>query len=374
MTYYQTEPQFNHRQGECLGVLMLNLGTPEAPAAPALKTYLREFLWDRRIVDLPRPLWWLILNGIILNTRPKKSAAAYQKIWTDQGSPLYTGSLALVNKVQAGCSNHYPFPVRVELAMRYGQPGVAQALQRLKQGGARHLLILPMYPQYSSTTTASTFDAVVDELKRWRWIPELRFINQYHDHPLYIKALADSIISSRGRADVPEKLLFSFHGMPQRYFLAGDPYFCQCHKTARLVAEHLGLAEEQWQVSFQSLFGKEEWLQPYTAPLVEQWGRRGTGRLEVICPGFSVDCLETLEEIDQELRRTYLDAGGRAFDYVPALNDLDSHVQLMMALIDEHIRAWGCARQDYPGYDVSQLQARQQRMESLRSQQGAGDD
>lgn len=374
MSYFKNEPEYKHKQGECLGVLMLNLGTPDAPTPSALKKYLREFLWDRRIVDLSRPLWWLILNGIILNTRPKKSAAAYRQVWTDQGSPLYTGSRALANKVQAACRKKFSFPLRVELAMRYGNPGVEQALRRLKEGGARHVLVLPLYPQYSSTTTASTFDAIVDELKRWRWIPELRFINQYHDHPLYIEALAGSIRRSRTGRGEPERLLFSFHGMPERYFTSGDPYYCQCQKTARLVAEKLGLAERQWAVSFQSLFGKEEWLKPYTEPLVKQWANHSVGSVDVICPGFSIDCLETLEEIDQELRQTFLEAGGREFHYIDALNDDDAHAQLMLALIDTHIQGWACARDDYPGYDVASLQGRQQRMEALQASREQADD
>lgn len=364
MGIFYEEPPFDHGQGETLGILLVNLGTPDAPTPRALRTYLREFLWDPRIVDTPRWLWWLILNGIILNTRPRRSAHAYQQIWTDRGSPLYTFSLALASKLQQRLDKDLGIPVQVQLAMRYGNPSVAVGLERLKEVGARHILVLPLYPQYSATTTGSTFDAIAGELRRWRWVPELRFVNQYHDHPVYIQALAQSISTPWSQWGQPDKLLFSFHGMPQRYHLAGDPYYCQCRKTARLVAQQLQLADDAWAVSFQSLFGREQWLQPYTQPLLEQWAQQGIGKVDVICPGFSADCLETLEEIAGGAGEAFLARGGKSFNYIPALNDSEGHIDLMLALIRQHIQGWPCATADYPGFVAGEQALRRQRAQA----------
>ncbi len=361
MGIFRDEPLFDHGQGETIGILMLNLGTPDAPTAHAVRSYLKQFLADPRIVDMPRLLWWFILNGVILNIRPHKAAHAYQQIWTEQGSPLYTNSLALARKVQERLDKDLRFPVQVQLAMRYGRPSISQGLERLKEAGARHVLVLPLYPQYSATTTASTFDAIADELKRWRWIPELRFINQYHDHELYISALADSVSTPWTQWGQPDKLLFSFHGIPKRYHLAGDPYYCHCRKTARLVAERLHLKDGEWDVSFQSLFGREEWLPPYTQPTIEKWAQQGIGKVDVICPGFSADCLETLEEIAQGVQQVFMEKGGKSFNYIPALNDADTHVDLMLALIRQHIQGWSCADPEYAGYSAEEQAARKQR-------------
>jgi len=361
MGIFNDEPLFDHEQGETLGILMLNLGTPDAPTAQALRPYLKQFLSDPRIVDTNRLLWWLILNGIILKTRPRKSAHAYQQIWTEQGSPLYTYSLALARKVQERLDKEMRFPVQVQLAMRYGRPSVAQGLERLKEAGARHILVLPLYPQYSATTTGSTFDAIADELKRWRWLPELRFINQYHDHEKYIDALAQSISTPWSQWGQPDRLLFSFHGMPKRYHLAGDPYYCQCRKTARLVAERLQLQDGEWDVSFQSIFGREQWLPPYTLPLVEKWAEQGIAKLDIVCPGFAADCLETLEEVAQGIEHAFLAKGGKSFNYIPALNDSDSHVDLMLALIQQHTQGWACADAAYAGYSAEERQKRKTR-------------
>lgn len=337
---YQNETGFRHDAPEALGVLLMNLGTPDAPTVPAVRRYLAEFLGDPRVVELPRPLWWLVLNGVILRVRPRRSAAAYRSVWTEEGSPLLTISRRQSSALQERLSARLAGPVRVELAMRYGNPSVASALANLRSANVRRLLVLPLYPQYSATTTASTFDAVTGELSTWRWVPELRFVNQYHDTPGYIEALAASIRDHWTEHGEPDRLLFSFHGIPKDYFLDGDPYHCQCRKTARLTAETLGLAPERWKVSFQSRVGTKEWLTPYTDELLKEWGREGIARVHVVCPGFSADCLETLEEIAVENRDYFLGAGGQRFSYIPALNDGAAHIDALAELAQRHTAGW----------------------------------
>jgi ferrochelatase len=224
--------------------------------------------------------------------------------------------------------------------MRYGTPSIAGALEELRAAGTRRLLVLPLYPQYSASTTASTFDAVAAQLTTWRWLPELRFVTQYHDDPAYVRALAASLREARAAAGEADRLLFSFHGLPRRYFEAGDPYHCACQKTARLVAEELGLPRERWTLSFQSRVGREEWLRPYTDQLLKEWGAAGVKRVHVACPGFSADCLETLEEIDQQNRAFFLGAGGEAFHYVPALNERPDHIAALAGLVVRHVQGW----------------------------------
>jgi ferrochelatase len=282
----------------------------------------------------------LILHGIILRVRPKKSARLYQKIWTEEGSPLLAISLRQQQALQQQLSEHYQVPVTLALGMRYGRPSIQQALEELKAANARRILVLPLYPQYASSTTGSTFEAVSQVLGRWRWVPELRFIASYHDQPRYIEALANSIreyFEAEGR---PEKLLMSFHGIPRITQEDGDPYLCQCHKTARLLAERLGLTEEEYQVSFQSRFGKAEWIQPYTSETLKLLAESGVKRVAVVTPGFSADCLETLEEIAGENREYFLEAGGESYHYIPALNDRADHIQALGALIDTHLAGW----------------------------------
>jgi ferrochelatase len=337
---YQNETEFRHDAPERLGVLMLNLGTPEAPTAPALRTYLAEFLSDPRVVELPRLLWWLVLNGIILRVRPRRVAEVYGSVWTAEGSPLKAISLRQTAALQERLSALLPGPVRVELAMRYGNPSIAAGLAALRAANARRVLVLPLYPQYSGPTTASTFDGVTAELRTWRWVPELRFVNQYHDDPDYIAALAGSIRTYWAEHGRPDRLLFSFHGIPKEYFLNGDPYHCQCQKTARLVAEALDLPDERWQISFQSRIGNKEWLQPYTDEILKSWGRQGGGKVHVICPGFSADCLETLEEIAVENREYFLGSGGREYGYIPALNDNADHIDMLAGLVQRHVSGW----------------------------------
>ncbi len=318
------------------GVLLTNLGTPDAPTTAALKRYLKEFLWDSRVVEMPRWQWWLILNGIILNTRPSKSAEAYKSVWTEKGSPLMLHSF----DQQAGLQAALGEDVHVELAMRYGNPSIASGLQKLRAKGCTRILIFPLYPQYSATTTGSTFDAVADELKTWRRVPAIRMVDSYHDHPAYIDALAASVRKHWDEHGKPDRLLMSFHGIPQRYFDSGDPYPCLCRKTGRLLAEALELGEDEWLVSYQSRFGKEPWITPYTDETLKSWGAEGVGRVDVICPGFASDCLETIEEIGEENREYFMDAGGKAFHYIPALNADEVHIKALAEIASVHLSGW----------------------------------
>lgn len=340
MPMYSAKPNARHDDIPRLGVLITNLGTPDAPTSPALRRYLAEFLGDPRVVEINRPLWWLILHGIVLRTRPKKSAAAYAEVWEEDGSPLLTISKAQVAGISERLAERLSGPFSVELAMRYGNPSIREGLRKLREQGAERIVVLPLYPHYSAATVGSTYDAVFDELKRWRWIPELRLIGQYHDDPEYIAALANSIQEhwdERGRA---EKILFSFHGTPRRYLLNGDPYHCQCQKTARLVAERLKIPDGEWQVTFQSLFGKEVWLQPYTDATVEALAKSGLKKLDVICPGFSADCLETLEEIEGENAEIFEEHGGESLRYVKALNSRGDHLDMLTALLMDNLQGW----------------------------------
>lgn len=337
---FENTTGFRHDQNECLGVLLLNLGTPDAPTVPAVRRYLAEFLWDPRVVEIPRPIWWLILNGIILRTRPARSARAYQTVWTEDGSPLLHISRQQAAAVAPALQSRIKGPVHVALGMRYGNPSVADALANLRAANARRLLVLPLYPQYSATTTASTFDAVTRELGRWRWLPEVRFVNQYHDEPAYIAALVASIRDYWATHGEPERLLFSFHGIPQDYFLGGDPYHCHCQKTARLVVESLGLAQGRWGLSFQSRVGTKEWLRPYTDETLQTWGAEHVGSVQVVTPGFAADCLETIEEIGEENRERFQSAGGGDYSLIPCLNDRPDHIAMLADLIVRHAGGW----------------------------------
>jgi len=349
MPDYLGSEGFEHGTQETLGVLLANLGTPDAPEAGALRRYLAEFLWDPRVVEAPRPLWWLILHGIILRTRPRRSAEAYRQVWTPEGSPLLTWSRRQAEGLSARLEKALPGPARVVVGMRYGNPSIASALEELRAANCRRLLVLPMYPQYSASTTGSTFDAVAQTLRRWRWVPELRFINHYHDEPGYVRALAASLREHWAAGDKGEKLLMSFHGVPRRYLLSGDPYHCQCHKTARLVARELGLADEEWAITFQSRFGREEWLRPYTDETVKALGSEGLKSLDVVCPGFAADCLETLEEIAQQNAEFFHEAGGERLTYVPALNARDDHLDFLAELVLRHLRGWPEAEAGWSG-------------------------
>ena len=339
MTYLGAE-DYAHGTLSVTGVLLTNLGTPDAPMPEALRRYLGEFLWDPRLVEMNRALWWVVLHAIILRIRPSRSAHAYRKIWGESGSPLLVNSQRQAAALQAALQRHFNGPVVVALGMRYGNPSIAAALRQLREQNARRILVLPLYPQYSATTTASTFDAVATELKTWRWLPELRMINHYHENPGYIKALADSIRESWSGRTPAERLLFSFHGIPKRYLLQGDPYHCECLKTARLVAESLQLPQDRWHVAFQSRFGREEWLKPYADHTLRQWAAQGVRSVDVVCPGFSADCLETLEEVAMVNRDIFLHAGGQSYHYIPALNDRAGHIEALSDLLRKHLHGW----------------------------------
>ncbi len=330
---------FNHAQGFKTGVLLVNLGTPDAPTTSAVRRYLNEFLSDPRVIDKPRWLWWLVLHGIILRLRPRKAAHAYQQIWTEKGSPLLTISQQQTKKLQQLFDSKQN-NISVALGMRYGKPSIKQALDSLRNDNVDKIVILPLYPQYSATTTASIFDAVAKAFKGWRFLPTIEFINHYHDKPQYIKALACSIRTTWQQQPQPEKLLLSFHGLPKSYLAAGDPYFCECQKTARLLAKELGLNEQQWAISFQSRMGVEEWLTPYTDKTLLQWAEQGIKNVHIVCPGFSADCLETLEEINMQNREIFIDAGGENYHYIPALNDADEHIEMMASLVEPQISLW----------------------------------
>jgi protoporphyrin/coproporphyrin ferrochelatase len=337
---YTGSQNFDHDQRPRIGVLLVNLGTPEAPEPRALRRYLKQFLWDPRVVEVPRPLWWLILHGVILNLRPARSARAYQAVWSEEGSPLLLHTRDQARTLQAALAHSYGERVLVDFAMRYGQPAIPGALQSLWDRGVRQLLVLPLYPQYSGPTTGSTFDALAEDFRRRRWLPELRFVNHYHDHPAYIAALADSIREHWREHPRADRLLFSYHGEPRRYLDEGDPYHCQCHKTTRLVAEALSLESHQYLTTFQSRFGREPWLQPYTDESLQTLAAAGCRAVQVICPGFAADCLETLEEIGQENRDHFLAAGGERYEYIPCLNAHERHIDTLAQLVGEKIGDW----------------------------------
>ena len=331
---------FDHARAPRVGVLLSNLGTPDAATPAALRVYLEEFLSDPRVIELPRWKWLPILHLFILTTRPKMSAALYRKVWTAEGSPLLVTSQRQRAGIEQRLRARFGDRVAVALGMRYGNPSIARALGELAAAGCHRIVVLPLYPQYAGATAGSTFDAVFAELARTRWVPGLRTIETYHDEPGYIAALAASVRERWQREGEPEKLLMSFHGMPQRYFDGGDPYFCYCQKTARLLAEALALPPERWMLSFQSLFGKEEWLKPYTDRTVEALAKQGVRALDVICPGFSADCLETIEEIDQLNREIFLHHGGERFRFIPCLNERDDHLDLLAGLVARSLDGW----------------------------------
>ncbi len=340
MSRFIGQANYQHDRSRATGILITNLGTPDAPTAKALRRYLAEFLADPRVVEIPRLIWMLILHGIILRTRPARSAKAYKEVWREQGSPLLIYSRQQLEAIKAALEPHFEGPVEFALGMRYGKPSIPDALAQLQQANVGRLLVLPLYPQYSGSTGGSTFDKVAQTLQTWRYVPELRFINHYHDDPGYINAMAEHIKRywrEHGRGD---KLLLSFHGVPKFYLLKGDPYHCECHKTARLLAQSLGLQADEWLITFQSRFGKAEWLKPYTDETIKQLPAKGVKHLQVFCPGFSADCLETLEEIAGENKEYFIEAGGLRFDYISALNAELAHIQALTDLIKANTQGW----------------------------------
>jgi ferrochelatase len=322
------------------GILLVNLGTPAAPTAAAVRPYLRQFLSDPRVVEIPRLVWWPILNLLILPKRPRESARKYAKIWTKEGSPLSVHTARQASLLKGYLGSRIKSPHAVAWAMRYGEPSVAAGLAELGARGCDRILVLPMYPQYSMSTTASVFDAVAAEFARMRDMPALRMVKHYHDHPAYIAALAAGVNAFWTASGRPDRLVMSFHGVPKSTLTRGDPYHCECHKTARLLAQELGLKPEQYVVTFQSRFGRAEWLKPYTIETVAELGRQGTGRVDVVCPGFVADCLETLEEIGMENRAAFLQAGGKTFNLIPCLNERDEWIQALARIAAENLHGW----------------------------------
>ncbi|WP_106477473.1 ferrochelatase [Phytohalomonas tamaricis] len=322
------------------GVMLVNLGTPESPTPAAVRRYLAEFLWDRRVIDVSRPLWWLILNGIVLRTRPKRVAHAYASVWQDEGSPLLAIGRRQQRALKARLDERFGTDVPVELAMTYGKPTMEEAGMAFRRAGVERILVFPLYPQYSRSTTASVFDRLAKALKDCPHLPEMRFIRDYHDHPGYIAALASSVEEHWEREGKRGHLLMSYHGIPKRYAEEGDPYPKHCERTSRLVAEKLGLADDEWTMSYQSRFGREEWLKPYTDETLMAWGKQGRERVDVMSPAFSADCLETLEEIAVENRDNFINAGGKEYSFIESLNDRDDHIALFESLIVHHTEGW----------------------------------
>ena len=353
MPPFESAPEYEHGDSDSLGVLIVNLGTPDAPTTAAVRRYLAEFLADPRVVELPRILWRLILHGFILRFRPARSAEAYAKIWTEQGSPLLVYSRDIATSIGQQLAARLSGPVNVELAMTYGEPSIAAALQRLLDAGARRIVCLPLYPQYSGTTTGSVFDLVTGALGKRRWVPEFRFINHYHDAPGYIAAQAQNIRDYWEQHGRGEKLLFSFHGVPRQTLLRGDPYHCQCQKSARLIAESLDLDDDDWMITFQSRLGRAEWLRPYTDETVRDLGSKGIKNIDVVCPGFAADCLETLEEIQMQNAEFFKEAGGDSLNYIPALNGRDDHVAFLARLVEKHVGGWPESSPDWSASEAA---------------------
>ena len=340
MTYFNPEPKYEHGDQLKVGILLANLGTPDAPTAKALRPYLRQFLSDRRIVEIPRFIWWFILNGIILVIRPKKSAEKYASVWTSEGSPLLVHAKKQALLLRGFLAQKIQSPFAVELGMSYGNPSMESAIQKLKAQHCDRILVFPLYPQYAASSTGSALDAVWRVMLKTRNMPAVRTIKHYHDHPAYIEALAQSVREHWRMNGKPNKLVMSFHGVPKFHLLKGDMYHCECHKTARLLAEALELNQDQYVIAFQSRFGKQEWLKPYLANILESLGKAKINRIDVICPGFSSDCLETLEEIAMEGKHIFQSNGGGEYHYIPALNENEAWIHAMTTIALENLQGW----------------------------------
>lgn len=345
MTRYTAATRFDHAAPSRTAVLLLQLGTPDEPTPAALRRYLREFLSDRRVVEIPRVAWLPILHGIILRTRPSKSARKYASVWTDEGSPLmvHTRRQATLLRGALGARGH---DVEVAFAMRYGNPSIAAVLGELRERNVTRLLALPLYPQYAGSTTATAFDALARELAGWRNLPELRNVRGFHDQDGYLDALVAGVHRAWERDGRSERLVMSFHGVPRRTLALGDPYHCECLATGRLLAERLGLRAGDWMVTFQSRFGRAEWLQPYTEPTLRELARSGVRSVDVICPGFVADCLETLEEIAVEGRQAFVESGGQTFRYIECLNESPAFIGALASLAEQHLSGWATRRLD----------------------------
>ena len=339
MVKFVGEKNYEHGSKDKTGVLITNLGTPDAPDAKSVRKYLNQFLSDPRVIEIPKFLWQIILKGIILQIRPRKSAANYKKIWTDNGSPLLYISKKQIKGVKKIILAKYS-NIEFALGMRYGNPSIESALKDLQNRQVRRLLVLPLYPQYCAATTGSTFDEVTNILQKWRWIPELRFINQYFEEEEYIDALVTSIKIFWNKHEKPQKIIFSYHGIPKKYLINGDPYHCFCLKTTRLVKEKMNLTDEEIITTFQSRFGRAEWLKPYTVETLKELPGQGVKDVHIISPGFSADCLETLEELEEENREYFIKSGGEKYKYIPCLNDNEKHLQLISHLVIKHTQGW----------------------------------
>ncbi|MCS4307726.1 ferrochelatase [Rheinheimera pacifica] len=339
MRYINT-PNFDHQQSDKIGILLTNLGTPDEPTPKALKRYLKQFLSDPRVVEVPRLLWWLILNGVILQFRPRRSAKSYATVFTEQGSPLLFHTQAQRDAVAAQLKQDGLNDVVVEFAMRYGNPGFDSVLDKMFAQGVRKLIVLPLYPQYSASTSASSFDELARNFMRRRWLPDLRFVSHYPDYSPFIAAAADKIRHHWQQHGQADKLILSYHGIPKRYLVNGDPYHCECYKTSRLIAEQLGLNKDQYLTTFQSRFGREEWLKPYTDETLKALPAQGVKSVQIFCPGFSADCLETIEEIGEENKEYFLHAGGERYEYISALNADPQHINALCQLIKDNLQGW----------------------------------
>ena len=326
---FKGEQNFQHENEQKKGVLIAYLGTPDSPDVLSVRRYLKEFLSDPRIIEVPKIIWWFVLNIFILNFRSFNSARLYKSIWTDGGSPLLVNCIKIKEKVQKSLPSNY----QVALGMRYGNPSIKSALNELKEANCRDIEVITLFPHYSATTVGSIFDAVSTEIKSWRWVPSVKFLNSYNDNPLLIEILSKRIKKSFESQGKPDKLVFSYHSIPKKYFDSGDPYHCLCQKTSRLIAEKLSLDEKDYITAFQSRFGPSEWLKPYTSETMKSLPKEGIKSVQVVSPGFGVDNLETLQEIDIENKEYFEDAGGENFHYIPCLNDDDDHVEFLISLI-----------------------------------------
>jgi len=321
-----------------VGVLLMNLGTPERPVCPGLRDYLSEFLMDPRVIELPKLFRAILVKGIIINVRSHKSAAAYREVWTKQGSPLMLNTVALADKVRSMLDSE-SVDYEVEVAMRYGKPSVEEKLSLLHQKGVRNIIAIPLYPQYSGSTNGSTFDAIGKAFSKQRWVPNLNFVSDYYQRDSYIKAIGDSITAHWAKHGRKQRLILSFHGVPKKYITRGDPYYAQCKESARLIADYLKLNDDDWMLVFQSRLGAQEWLQPYCDKTLQALPGQGVKSVDIICPGFSADCLETLEEIEGENKAYFLEAGGEDYSYIPCLNDSDDHAALMAEIVKDYTLA-----------------------------------
>ena len=363
MSYFNSEPNYEHGDQLKVGILLANLGTPDAPTAKALRPYLQQFLMDRRVVEIPRFIWCWILHCIILVIRPKKSAAKYAQVWTNDGSPLLVHAQKQTQLLRGFLAQKVKSPFMIELGMSYGNPSMKSAIESLRAQHCDRILVFPLYPQYAASSTASAMDALFRVLLKTRNQPAVRSIRSYHDHPAYIAALAESVQKhwqiNGGKSN---KLVMSFHGVPKVHLTSGDPYHCQCHKTGRLLAEALGLSKDDYLIAFQSRFGKQEWLKPYLASTLEELGKANTKRIDIICPGFSSDCLETLEEIAMEGKHIFQSNGGGEYNYIPALNENEAWIHAMTDIALENLQGWVS-----PEWDNTQVK-KDAEMTKLRAQ------